>query len=211
MLQTLEKHGLTVSYKKCFFNRNKVDFLGYQVGERVHVSPNKLSAILQIATPTTVTELKSFLGIINYYAKFIKGYATIASPLFNLLKKNVHFKWTVKCTTAFKKIKELLMSKDVLVHYNSDLPLKVTCDASPTGLGAVLSHGTSTNTERSIAFASRTLTSAERNYSQLDKEALALIFAVKYFHQYLYGRKFVLETDHKPLIYIFGSKKRGSQ
>lgn len=93
------------------------------------------------------------------------------------------------------------------MHYNSELPLKLTCDASPTGVGAVLSHGSEKIKERPIVFASRTLTKAERNYSQLDKEALALIFAVKHFHQYVYGRQFVLETDHKPLIHIFGPKK----
>lgn len=95
----------------------------------------------------------------------------------------------------------------MLVHYDSGLPLKLTCDASPLGLGAVLSHVFPGGEIKPIAFTSCTLTVAERNYSQLDREALALIFAVKHFHQFVYGQTFELETDHKPLIYIFGAKK----
>lgn len=208
LLQRLEENGFTVAYNKCFFRKNTVDFLGYQINEKgLHISPNKMDAINRIARPSTVTELKSFLGIVNYYAQFIYNYATIATPLFNLLKNNVRFKWSKACEGAFKKIKSLLTSHEVLIHYDQDRPIKVTCDASPTGLGAVLSHSFPDGGERPIAFASRTLTQAEHNYSQLDKEALAFIFAVKQFHQYVYGREFVLETDHKPLTYIFGPKK----
>lgn len=93
------------------------------------------------------------------------------------------------------------------MHYNPELPIKVTCDASPYGLGAVIARVLSNKSCRPIAFASRSLTKAERGYFQIDKEAAAIVFAVKTFHQYLYGRHFVLETDHKPLIYIFGPKK----
>lgn len=101
----------------------------------------------------------------------------------------------------------MLASYEVLTHYDSSLPLKLTCDASPTGVGAVLTHILSNGEEKPIAFASRALTAAERNYSQLNREALALVYAIKYFHQYVYGQKFILETDHKPLIYIFGPNK----
>lgn len=106
-----------------------------------------------------------------------------------------------------KQIKELLISHKVLTHYTSDLPIKLSCDASPTGIGAVLAHIFPNGEERPIAFAWRALTSAKKHYSQLDKEALAIVYSVKYFHQYVYGRKFILETDHKPLIYIFSPKK----
>lgn len=118
------------------------------------------------------------------------------------MQKNIPFSWSNNCNVAFEEIKSLLSSHQVLTHYRTELPLKVTCDALPTGIGAVLSHIFAGGEERPIAFASRSLTKAERNYSQLDKEALALIFAVKYFHQYIYGRRFILETDHKPLTFI---------
>ena len=90
--------------------------------------------------------------------------------------------------------------------YSSDLPLKLVCDGLSVGVGAALSHVFPVNSERPIAFASRTLSKAERGYSQLDREALALVFGVKLFHQYVYGRDFELYTDHRPLTYIFGSK-----
>ncbi|XP_044596644.1 uncharacterized protein LOC123273311 isoform X1 [Cotesia glomerata] len=101
----------------------------------------------------------------------------------------------------------LLTSDRVLMYYDTNLPIKITCDASSWGLRAVLSHICDNKTIRPIMIAARTLNKAEKHYAQIDHEALALIFAIKTFHQYIYGRKFVLETDHKPLVYIFGNKK----
>lgn len=150
-----------------------------------------------------MTELKSFLGIVNYYAKFIKNYASLAAPLFALLRKYVNYSWSAKCEKSFKEIKQALISHEVLTHFNAELPLKVTCDASPFGLGAILSHIGPNRVEKPIAFASQTLTAAERNYSQLEREALALIFTIKYFHQYVYGCKFILETDQVVNIYFW--------
>ena len=105
------------------------------------------------------------------------------------------------------KLKEQLVSAQVLVHYNSELPLRLACDASAYGIGAVLSHTMPDGSERPIAYGSRTLTKGEQHYGQIEKEALSLIFAVKMFHQFLYERPFTMVTDHKPLTTIFGSKK----
>uniref|UniRef100_A0A6V7L5H4 RNA-directed DNA polymerase n=1 Tax=Bracon brevicornis TaxID=1563983 RepID=A0A6V7L5H4_9HYME len=143
----------------------------------------------------------------NYYAKFVKDYATIVAPLYELLKRDNKWLWSRRCCEAFLQIKRKLISSDVLMHYNPELPIKITCDASPYGLGAVLSHILPNNKVKPIAFNSRTLTKAEKGYAQLDREALAIIFAIKSFHQYIYGRHFLLETDHKPLKFIFGPKK----
>ena len=147
------------------------------------------------------------MGLLNYYGKFLPALATKLNPLNNLLKKQQQWKWTSECESAFNWAKQALTSAKVLVHYNPDLPIRVAADASAYGIGAVLSHVQQDGSERPVAYASRTLSSSEKNYSQIEKEALALIFAVKKFHQYIYGRHFTLVTDHKPLLTILGPKK----
>ena len=112
-------------------------------------------------------------------------------------------KWTHVENEAFEATKEALQTDSLLVHYDSSKPLLLACDASQYGLGAVLSHICENGEERPIAFVSRTLTPAEKNYSQLEKEGLAIIFGVKKFHNYLFGRHFTIESDHKPLSYLF--------
>lgn len=136
--------------------------------------------------------------------------STILTPLFNLLKNGEKWVWSNETNKAFNEVKKKLMSYEILTHYNPNVQVKMMCDASPTGVGAVLFHAHSHNSKRPIAYASRTLTNAERGYSQLEKEALSLIFGVKSFYQYVFGREFILETDHKPLIFIFDEKKRYS-
>ena len=152
-------------------------------------------------------ELRSFLGMVNYYSKFIPNLSTILAPLNALLHKDSSWRWSQASQSSFDACKKALMSSTVLAHYDVNLPIKVAADASAYGIGAVLSHVNPDGSERPVAFASRTLTSSERNYSQLEKEALSLIFAVKRFHQYLYGRRFTLLTDHKPLTTILGPKQ----
>ena len=141
----------------------------------------------------------------NYYGRFISNLATRLQPLTQLLHKGESWKWTVECETAFRDIKAVLSSSQVLAHYDPSLPLSLAADASPYREGAVISQQYSDGSERPIAYASRTLTASEKNYSQIEKEALALVFGVKRFHQYLYGRKFCLITDHKPLTTILAS------
>ena len=144
---------------------------------------------------------------VNYYQRFLPDLATTLHPLNNLLHKGTKFDWCTDCQAAFKKVKNLIASDQVLTHYDPRLPVRLASDASPYGIGAVLSHVYPTGEERPIAFASRTLTQAEKGYSQIDKEALAIIWAVKRFNIYLYGRQFELVTDHQPLISIFNPEK----
>ncbi|GFV09923.1 transposon Tf2-9 polyprotein [Trichonephila clavipes] len=132
---------------------------------------------------------------------------TIANPLHNLTKKNVRFLWSKDCQVAFEQIKKEICSPKILVHYDPSLPLTLASDASPVGIGCVLSHVYPDGSERPIAFASRTLSGSEKKYSQIDKEALSIVWAVRKFYLYLKGRRFTLITDHKPLIAIFGSKR----
>ena len=133
--------------------------------------------------------------------------ASVLHPLNELLQVKRQWKWTSECQSAFQKAKDVLTSSSVLAHYDPDLPIRLAADASAYGIGAVLSHVLPTGEEKPVAFVSRTLSSSEKNYAQIEKEALALVFGVKRFHQYLYGRKFTLLTDHRPLTTILGPKK----
>ncbi|KAG8185029.1 hypothetical protein JTE90_017052 [Oedothorax gibbosus] len=129
--------------------------------------------------------------------------STILEPLHRLLDKNSPWEWLDIHQEAFQKAKQLLQSDAVLTHYDPDQPLVLACDASPYGVGAVLSNITEEGDEKPIAYGSKTLQAAERNYAQIDREALSIIFGVKKFHQYLAGRSFLILTDHKPLLGIF--------
>ena len=117
----------------------------------------------------------------NYYGKFIPGLSTATHPLNELLRHKVRWEWSKDCQKAFQKLKEQLISRPVLVHYDSSLPLKMACDASPYGVGAVISHTMPDGSEKPVAYGSMTLSKTEQNYPQIEKEALAIIFGVKKF------------------------------
>ena len=143
----------------------------------------KVRAVRNAPTPTNVSQLKSFLGMITYNYKFLPNLASCVAPLYKLLEKNVQWEWTSLQNVAFQKAKESLTSASVLAHYNPQKELVFECDASPLGLGAVSSYPEETGL-RPIAYASHTLTTAERNFSQLEREGLAIVWAVKKFHQF---------------------------
>ncbi|XP_026724771.1 uncharacterized protein K02A2.6-like isoform X1 [Trichoplusia ni] len=207
VLKILQENGLKIKREKCDFLSKEAKYLGFIISrEGVRVDPDKIKPIIKLTSPTNVSELKSFLGMVNFYGKFIRNLSFYLSPLYELLKKGKHWAWSTTHSLAFKKIKQLLISSEILSHYDESRPVVVTCDASSRGVGAVLAQSTPEGLECPIAYASRTLTAAEYHYSQIHKEALAIVFAVKKFHQYLYGRPFVLRTDHKPLVSIFGAE-----
>ena len=130
----------------------------------------------------------------------------MAAPIYQLTPKNVPFDWNEECQKAFQSLKQELISNRFLTYFNPKLPLVVACDASPVGLGAVLAHKLPSGDEKPIAYESRTLSNSERNYSQIDKESLAIIFAVKHFHFFLYRKdRFTIYMDHKPLISFFSA------
>ena len=141
---------------------------------------------------TNVTQLKSFLGMLNYYGKFLPNLSTCLAPLYGLLKRNCHWTQGPERKEAFQKAKSLLTSFKVLTHYDPRKRLILACDASPYGVGTVLSHQLEVG-EHLIAFASCSLAPVEKNYSQIDKEALAIVFGVKHFHQYLFGCSFTIK------------------
>ncbi|XP_026322974.1 uncharacterized protein K02A2.6-like [Hyposmocoma kahamanoa] len=210
VLKRLQGAGLTLQREKCEFFKDKVSYLGYVITkDGLKKSPEKIKAMVEAPLPTNINQLQSFLGLVNYYRNFVPNASTVLSPLYDLLKKGSKWNWTDEHNSAFIKVKELLASEQVLAHYKPSAKLILTVDASPSGLGAILSQVDSDGVERPIAFASRTLNVAEKRYAQIQKEATAIIYGVRRFHQYLYGRckPFTLRTDHKPLISIFGPYK----
>ena len=207
VLRRFREQGIRLKLDKCRFLQDSVEYLGHKIdAQGLHTTDSKLQAIREAPPPTNVQELRAYLGLLNYYCRFIPNRATLSQPLNNLLVKDVPWKWTDECAKAFERSKDTLVSSSVLTHHDPALPLKLAGDASSYGVGAVISHVMEDGTERPIAFASRTLSRSEQNYSQIEKEALSLIFGVKKIHLYLFGRNFTLTTDHKPLTTIFGPK-----
>ena len=207
-LHILAESGLRVKKEKCEFLMQSITYLGHQIDEKgIHPTEEKVTAIKHAPTPTNVQELRAYCGIIQYYHKFCPMLSATLAPLFELMNKDVPWKWTDKQQNAFQKSKDLLTSNSVLAHYDPALPLIIKSDASPFGIGSVLSHEMPDGSVRPIAYASRSLHSAEKNYAQVEREALACIFGVTRFHKYIYGRKFILSTDHKPLLGLLQSWK----
>ncbi len=206
-LTRLERYGLRVKLSKCQFMQTSVEYLGHRIDkEGLHPTEEKVAAIVNAPKPNNVTELRSFLGLLNYYGRFLQNLSSRLQPLHNLLKQKQQWSWTAACDMAFEEAKQLLLGSTVLVHYDGNRSLKLACDASPYGVGAVISHIMDNGEERPIAFASRTLTETEKKYAQIEREALSIIDGVRKFHKYIYGRKFTLITDHKPLLAILGPK-----
>lgn len=157
-----------------------IRYLGFVIDKNGRKpDPSKIEAILGMPSPKNMSTLRSFLGLLNYYGTFIKEMRELRAPLDALLNKDSKWSWSKSCQDAFEKAKNILKSDLLLVHYNPRLDIVVAADASNYGIGAVISHRFFDGTEKAIAHAARSLTAAEKNYSQIEKEALALIFAVK--------------------------------
>ncbi|CAH8507909.1 unnamed protein product [Schistosoma rodhaini] len=207
VLNRISQAGFQLQKEKCQFMLDSVKYLGYifdKDGRRP--DPDNINAIKNMPTPTDVTTLRSFLGMIGYYSMFVPQMYKLRHPLNQLLMANAKWHWTKECQYSFNEIKRILSSKLLLTHYNLNLEIIVASDASNYGIGTVISHRFPDGKEKPIAHVSRTLNPAERKYSQIEKEGLAIVFAVKKFHKMIYGRRFTLLTDHKPLLSIFGSK-----
>ena len=208
LLQRLEAVGFHVKPAKCSFMQPTIHYLGFIIDSKgLHTDPAKTSAITKMPRPHDVSTLRAYLGLINHYGKFLPRLHELRAPFDNLLKKEVKWCWSDECETAFKELRETLTSPLFLAHFDPDKPLYLAADASNAGVGAVIYHKLEDGRETIIAQASKTLTTTEQRYSQIEKEGLAIIFGIKKFHRYLHGRTFTLLTDHKPLVSIFGSKK----
>ena len=207
VLEVMLQNGLHLKMSKCSFFKSEVIYLGFRINnEGIEPVGEKVRPVLEAPEPTNTTQLKSFLGMLQYYHRHLPNVASKLEPLHELLRKDKKWEWKESQRNAFKIAKQSLSSSKLLVHYDPQKPMRLAVDASPYGVGAVLSHIVD-DEERPIAYASRTLNSAERNYSQIEKEGLAVVYGVKKFHQYLLGLKFQVYTDHKPLLGLLGESK----
>ncbi|XP_035899704.1 uncharacterized protein K02A2.6-like isoform X1 [Anopheles stephensi] len=208
VLSRIREYGFTIRADKCIFGMKQIRYLGHIIdGNGIRPDPKKIEAIVNMSPPVNTSEVRSFVGAINYYSKFVPRMRDLRYPLDSLLKHGEQFRWTKQCAESFQKFKEILSSDLLLTHYDPKADIIVSADASSVGLGATISHKFRDGTVKVVQHASRALTETEMNYSQIDREGLAIIFAVTKFHKMLYGRHFKLQTDHRPLLQIFGSKK----
>jgi hypothetical protein len=199
VLQRLRDHHLYTKFSKCEFWLDSVKFLGHTISsEGISVDPTKVQKVMDWKPPTSVHQIRSFLGLAGYYQRFIPDFSKIAKPMTELLKKEVKFHWDNKCEKAFHTLRKLLTTAPVLAQPDNTKPFDVYCDASGTGLGCVLMQN-----NRVIAYASRAPRNHEQNYPTHDLELAAVIHALKIWRHHLIGSKCNIYTDHKSLKYIF--------
>ncbi|CAH9124286.1 unnamed protein product [Cuscuta epithymum] len=202
-LQTLRENQLYAKLSKCEFWKDRVAFLGHIITqEGVSVDPSKIEVVIDWPTPTTVTEVRSFLGLAGYYRRFVKDFSKIAKPLTNLTKKTTKFIWDEECKKAFQELKQRLTTAPILTLPSGTEGFEVYTDACLKGLGCVLMQN-----GKVVAYASRQLKTHEVNYPTHDLELAAVIFALKLWRHYLYGVQCKIYTDHKSLKYIFTQKE----
>ncbi len=211
VFSALQNAGLKLKPKKCFLTRQEVIYLGHIVSaEGITTDPTKTQRVKEWPTPCNLTDVRSFLGLCSYYRKFISDFAGVAEPLHRLTQKNVKFIWSTECSRAFEGLKRKLTTAPVLAYPEFDLPFILDTDASDKGIGAVLSQ-VQNGRERVIAYASRSLSKAERRYSVTRRELLAVVTFVRHFKHYLYGRRFLLRTDHGSLRWLCNFKEPEGQ
>jgi hypothetical protein len=187
VLTKLAKHGIKAKLVKCEFSKPGIEYVGYDVDkDGCHPMQDKVKPIRDAPRPTKMQELCSFLGLLNFNGNFIPDLSTLLHPMHELLHLKNKWTWTQECEDAFEKSKTALLENNVLVPYDVNKELNLATDASPYGVGAVLSHKID-GVEQQVAFASRTLTKSEKNYSQIEKDALGIVYGVRKFHKYLYG------------------------
>ena len=208
VFQRLAAAGLTLRGRKCHIGLSRVTYLGHVfMGSGMSPDPQKIEAIVQWPNQQMLTAVRKFLGLASYYRRYMQKFSDVAAPLNALTQKCVPFVWTQECTEAFTKLKEHLVRAPVLAYptfHPDSMEFVLQTDASAVGLGAVLEQD-----GHAIAYASRSLTQAERQYSVIQRECLAIVYALKQFRHYLLGRHFRLFTDHAPLQWLSAQKMEG--
>lgn len=201
------ERNLKLNPDKCSFFRAEVLFLGHLcTSEGIRPDRSKYSAIAEYPRPNSAESVRRFVAMANYYRKFVPGFSVITIPLNRLTKKNVPFVWNEEHQIAFDRIKQILSSPQTLAYPDFTQEFVLTVDASKAGCGAVLSQN-----ERPIAYASKGFNRAEGNKSTIEQELIAMHWAIKHFRYYLYGRHFLVRSDHRPLIYLYNLKESSAK
>lgn len=203
----LAQAGLTINLSKSKFVMKELRYLGYIIGNGcLKTDPDKVVAISNFPVPATVRQVRRFLGMTGWYRRFIPNYADLAGPLTDMLKKSVKFIWNADAQTAFEKLKECLCSAPILSHADFQRPFVIQCDASTSGIGGVLYQLDNNGIEHPIAYVSKKLNSAQRNYSITELECLAAVESIKRFRPYVEGHPFKVITDHASLKWLLNQK-----
>ena len=198
LFQRARVYGLVFNKQKCIVSSSEIPFFGLLYSKSgTRPDPERTAAISRIPPPTNITTLRSFLGIATYMSPFTTNMTNLISPIQNVTHKDIIFEWTPSHQVAFDNIKAELCRPKTLAYFNTQLHTTIQVDASGIGLGAVLLQN-----NRPVCYASRTLTSTERRYANIERELLAVIFGCERFHHYVYGSEFTVESDHKPLEMI---------
>ncbi|XP_058455232.1 uncharacterized protein LOC131432752 [Malaya genurostris] len=206
VLRALRRHNLKVEPGKCQILKTEIKYLGHAIDkEGIRPTEENIKAMKEMIAPRSVKGVRSFLGTVNFYGKFIPHIAEKRKPLNDLLRKNVKFVWTNECQKAFEELRNFLTSDALLVRPNYKDVFVITTDASEYALGAVLSNEKSI--DRPISYASRGLVGAERKYHTIEKELYAIVWAVNRFKHFIYNQRFIVYTDHRPLISIWHLKE----
>ena len=204
MFDRLAQYNLTLNPSKCVFGQQQVKLLGYMVSkEGLMADPAKVDAIARLESPKNVSEVRTFLGMTGYYRTLIKEYAKTAEPLVNLTRKNVRFSWSPQHQEAFELLKHALMSDNIMAHPKPDQPYLLYTDACEYAIGAILCQLDDKGIERPVVYLSKQLSTTQRKWATIEKEAYAVVHALKTLRPYLWGASYKCYTDHKPLTSLF--------
>ncbi|GBG67695.1 hypothetical protein CBR_g823 [Chara braunii] len=206
-LHALRDAGFKVALEKCQFLLTTISFLGHVVTDKgLQPEPQKVAAVRDAPVPTTITQVRAFLGLASYYRRFIKGFAEIAGPLTNLLCKDQPLIWTPECDQAFSKLKAALISATVLIRPDPEKPFVLITDWQPEAISAILAQVGPSGLESVVEYASKSVPACKRNFAAPTGECYAALWGISHFRAYLYGRKFTLVTCHEPLLALKKSK-----
>ena len=210
VLKKLQNEGVTLNPDKCLFGCSSMKYLGHIVDSKgIRPDPEKIKAVTEFPRPENVSGVRQFLGMVNQLTKFVPNIADKTKPIRELLHKENQFLWTEIQEEAFKNLKDILTSTQVLAHYDNKKRTVLSTDASNSGLGACL-YQESEGRLRPVAYASKSLTDTENRYAIIEKEALAVTWGCERFSQYLIGRCFEIHTDHRPLVASLQTKRLDS-